>query len=536
MTTVLELPSVGSYRPEIDVYKDPHLRMKHLINSTTEIMLDMQEALRVQTSRLEDLLQEVYLVMWEFKSHEFIENTFIMEKLKAKLRAQQVYNKLVCNCHNDSELYNIIVLVEKVYAADNDFDRIHNGELLQVALSEFLSEMMPHMEEEEAIFQPLLAKYFDYEELKELKVTVLEQHKLWKEKVEAEKKLKKGKDEQNMEIQKRLYFELQQLDTPVNSYCKEMANLGFETTPTIGDMPEEILTLIFGFLNPKELIQAGTVSRIWLTLSRRSSLWRNILATQWMRGQWTFQEIVNDHPLDDVRDRKAKDKILFDEDADVDESDWSDSDSSSGSVDSHKRQVNFYTGLVQHLLPEVGSGVVKVVVTDSVFISNQHLRKIIKMCPRLEILDCSYTNVTDAAFKGLSADASLRELQKLDLTGCSLLTDTAIERISSCFMFHKKMDRVPKVTWISASGCKLLTEKIFGYMEVLKPCLEYLDLSGCSRINGRRMVSFVEGCPKLSPENLYYCSTIEDGPYPNNANGCQNLECSFRSCCQQIRN
>ena len=56
------------------------------------------------------------------------------------------------------------------------------------------------------------------------------------------------------------------------------------------------------------------------------------MATQWMRGQWTFQEnqIVNDHPLDDVRNRKAKDKILFDEDADVDESDWSDSDSSSG--------------------------------------------------------------------------------------------------------------------------------------------------------------------------------------------------------------
>ena len=39
---------------------------------------------------LDTLLQDVYSAMWELKSHEYIENTFIMDRLKARLQARRV--------------------------------------------------------------------------------------------------------------------------------------------------------------------------------------------------------------------------------------------------------------------------------------------------------------------------------------------------------------------------------------------------------------------------------------------------------------
>jgi hypothetical protein len=41
---------------------------------------------------------------------------------------------------------------------------------LQDAVYTFMEEFVPHMEEEETTFQPLLSQYFQYEELKQLKV------------------------------------------------------------------------------------------------------------------------------------------------------------------------------------------------------------------------------------------------------------------------------------------------------------------------------------------------------------------------------
>ena len=44
---------------------------------------------------LQPSLQAVYEAMWELKSHEIIENEYIMDILKARLQARQV-SKLIC--------------------------------------------------------------------------------------------------------------------------------------------------------------------------------------------------------------------------------------------------------------------------------------------------------------------------------------------------------------------------------------------------------------------------------------------------------
>lgn len=66
--------------------------MKELVNRHLKQVPEIEDFENV--SLLETLLQSVYQAMWELKSHEYIENYFIMDRLKARLQAQQVTFRL----------------------------------------------------------------------------------------------------------------------------------------------------------------------------------------------------------------------------------------------------------------------------------------------------------------------------------------------------------------------------------------------------------------------------------------------------------
>ena len=70
---------------KVDLFRVPHSRMKELVTwplKEAAGLLDVQD--------LEPSLQAVYEAMWELKSHEIIENQFIMDTLKARLQSRQV--------------------------------------------------------------------------------------------------------------------------------------------------------------------------------------------------------------------------------------------------------------------------------------------------------------------------------------------------------------------------------------------------------------------------------------------------------------
>ena len=48
---------------------------------------------------MEATLEIIYSTIWELKTHEIIENTVIMTKLKERMVQRQIYNRSVCNCH-----------------------------------------------------------------------------------------------------------------------------------------------------------------------------------------------------------------------------------------------------------------------------------------------------------------------------------------------------------------------------------------------------------------------------------------------------
>ena len=76
-------PNPISNKP--DVFRIPHSRMRELVTWPLKEAASVPDVQDLQPS-----LQAVYEAMWELKSHEIIENEYIMEILKARLQARQV--------------------------------------------------------------------------------------------------------------------------------------------------------------------------------------------------------------------------------------------------------------------------------------------------------------------------------------------------------------------------------------------------------------------------------------------------------------
>jgi len=98
----------------------------------------------------------------------------------------------------------------------------------------------------------------------------------------------------------------------------------------------------------------------------------------------------------------------------------------------------------------------------------------------------------------------------------------------------RRKARVSGLHSLILSGCHKLTDKCLE--ELMKSStsvrkLRLLDMSGCFRFTARMLNNLVKKCPTLTPEYLFYCDHITDGPYSNEANGCNNLQSVKRACC-----
>jgi F-box/leucine-rich repeat protein 5 len=256
--------------------------------------------------------------------------------------------------------------------------------------------------------------------------------------------------------------------------------------------------------------------------------------------------------------------------------------------------IEFISRFTVNALVRIGEGVQRLVVAGGLHLNSTILRSMLVLCPNIKHLDASYTNITDLSFKGLvffllkynrkiteithcleivnrlASKKACVHLEHLDLTGCRLVTDVGLERLGNCFKsklsgsFYKcgscqsckscpkyqaPLDNArynsngslvedevfsPGLLYLSLSGCTSVTD--FGLQSLLevtlqKESLSYMDLSGCPMMSGQGLKMITEHSSRLQPEDLYYCNRIQEGPYPDEANGCQNLGCPIRGCC-----
>ncbi|XP_021343919.1 F-box/LRR-repeat protein 5-like [Mizuhopecten yessoensis] len=412
-----------SWPAEVDVFTIPHSRMKELVQRYLNMMSDINFT---NVGHLTLLLENLCNTFKEFYNHEQVENQFIMKKLKEKLQCLSIKNHAVCNCHSDNRLTEMLNLFQDGYKCTEktDADRINYGIKLRTALEEFTSSFLPHMEEEEEIFQPMLIEYFSYDELCDIKNEVLMHHSI----NPGQKEVKLEEDDELMcdEVQEK-----EELEKSEKEYK------GIDT------LPEELMLKIFSHLNPRELSHCAQVSQRWNELATDGSLWKTILPVQWSIGQWSFaprlDSDVEEEKVDVIKELMVDvlSDEMVDEDADRDESRGDDSDNSVDDECTEDKQIRkeaaMLTSLVKYLLPRVGSHVKSCYLGYSKGLVNGLLYKILSQCPNMEVLDLSQTRISDIGFKGLGRKGCGAKLKYLNLGGCFNITDTTLKRLSSSF-------------------------------------------------------------------------------------------------------
>lgn len=518
---------------EINVFKIPHSRMMQLVNACNNKLTVTDFA---NSDALFGLLTNLQGVFKEFKSHEEIENEFIMKKLKSKLKALAIHNSAVCNCHNDDEFTPLLNLVDMGYLHINKTkttsEKISFGIKLRKALNHFTKRFVPHMKEEEEVFQPLLMEYFTEEELVEMKIIVIKSH-------------------------------MQQRKSPSGAKLND-TDLNQSTVAHLNDLPDELLLNIFSYLSKSDVLKAAQVNRKWNGLVYDKTNWRNLDFDEWIQKKNCF--------LDFDAEQEDNQRTFGFKDMDyIDESDEEYEDESQ----IKQSEVKLLQFWIRDFLPKVGSYLEELTITKCKSLNNNLARRILQLCPNLRALNLSYTPISDNSFRSVK----LNKLEQLNCEGCENLSDKAfkylllstktrqtesdcitnqhkcslkneslcnscskyqsnsIEEISNKHRGHfssSQADDNTRLKYINLSGCWSLTDSGLEYIATVYDLkeLQYLNLSGCLNVSSIGMNLFVRVSEQLHGENLYYCDNIDNGPLRETANGCENLECGSKFCCR----
>nr|XP_009671561.1 PREDICTED: F-box/LRR-repeat protein 5 [Struthio camelus australis] len=348
--------------------------------------------------------------------HEQIENECIIGLLQQRSRT-------VYNVHSDNKLSEMLSLFEKgLKNVKNEYEQLNYAKQLKERLEAFTRDFLPHMKEEEEVFQPMLMEYFTYEELKDIKKKVIAQHCSQKEAAEFRGLSKWNQAEELQKVFKYSVDEKADQETEVTGHNTNITNL-----------PPEVMLTIFSYLNPQELCQCSQVSTEWSQLAKTGSLWKHLYPVRWARGDWysgPAADVETEPDEEWVKNRKDESRAFqeWDEDADIDESEEAAEDSLAINIAQMEKRL--LHGLIHNVLPRVGSSVKTLVLAYSSAASSKMVRQILELCPNVEYLDLTQTDISDSAFESWSSVGCCQNLRHLDLSGCEKITDVAIERIS----------------------------------------------------------------------------------------------------------
>ena len=154
---------------ELDVFYVPHYRMKKLVRDTEEqvcvtrcvhvcehnyLIYPSPQLSQVDFSDQESyqcLLQQLSRRFREFKTHEDIENRYILHPLLPKL-GKECSTTLVNDIHSDNRLGELVTLVDGAPRGAGVEEREQFGGRLKDAIACFTVDFLPHMEEEEQVW------------------------------------------------------------------------------------------------------------------------------------------------------------------------------------------------------------------------------------------------------------------------------------------------------------------------------------------------------------------------------------------------
>ncbi|XP_047443098.1 F-box/LRR-repeat protein 5 isoform X1 [Mugil cephalus] len=411
---------MAPFPDEVDVFTGPHWRMKQLVGLYCEKLSKTNFS---NNNDFRSFLQSLCATFKEFKMHEQIENEYIIGLLQQ--RCCTVYN-----VHSDNKLSEMLSLFEKgLHSVKSEYEQLNYAQQLKERLEAFTQDFLPHMKEEEEVFQPMLMQYFTYEELKDIKKQVIAQHcnqqqggcavevlkgfSLWSHAEELQKAFKYADHEKtDYELEKNR-----------------------NSSTHISKLPTEIMLRLFHYLSPEDLCRCSQVCSSWSELAKTGSLWRHLYPVRWARGDYYSGppgDLDQEPDEEWVKSRENEGRAYqeWDEDADVDESDMSGNRGGSSAISTAQREKRLLNGIIQNLLPAVGPSVKSITLAYSSTVSSKMVRQILSLCPNITHLDLTQTDVTDLAFDSWSSLGACRSLEHLDLSGCEKISDHTLKKLS----------------------------------------------------------------------------------------------------------
>ncbi|KAM7410418.1 hypothetical protein PAMA_001722 [Pampus argenteus] len=446
---------MAPFPDEVDVFTGPHWRMKQLVGLYCEKLSKTNFS---NNNDFRSFLKSLCATFKEFKMHEQIENEYIIGLLQQ--RCCTVYN-----VHSDNKLSEMLSLFEKgLHNVKSEYEQLNYARQLKERLEAFTQDFLPHMKEEEEVFQPMLMQYFTYEELKDIKKQVIAQHcnqQQWDCAAEVLKGFRLWS--QAEELQKAFKY----ADHEKTDY--ELEQKGNATHISL--LPTEIMLRLFHYLSPEDLCRCSQVCTSWSELAKTGSLWRHLYPVHWARGDYYRGPPgdLNQEPDEDWVKSRHEEGLAYqewDEDADVDESDVSGHTEGSLAIDTAQREKRLLNGIIHNILPAVGPSVKSIVLAYSSTVSSKMVRQILSFCPNITHLDLTQTDVTDFAFDSWSSLGACLSLEHLDLSGCEKITDHTLKKLSvglgdlaSSTCFDKRSDRRAKLLKSSPIPITLMDER-----------------------------------------------------------------------------
>ncbi|XP_069555399.1 F-box/LRR-repeat protein 5 [Brachyistius frenatus] len=447
---------MAPFPDEVDVFTGPHWRMKQLVGLYCEKLSKTNFS---NNNDFRSFLQSLCATFKEFKMHEQIENEYIIGLLQQ--RCCTVYN-----VHSDNKLSEMLSLFENgLHSVKSEYEQLNYAQQLKERLEAFTQDFLPHMKEEEEVFQPMLMQYFTYEELKDIKKQVIAQH-CSQQQWDCAAEVLKGFSlwSQAEELQKAFKY----ADHEKTDYELEKNR---NSSTHISQLPTEIMLRLFHYLSPEDLCRCSQVCSSWSELSKTGSLWRHLYPVRWARGDYYSgpPEDIDQEPAEEwVKSRQKEGRAYqeWDEDADVDESDVSGLKEGSLAISTAQREKRLLNGIIQNLLPAVGPSVKSIILAYSSTVSSKMVRQILSLCPNITHLDLTQTDVTDFAFDSWSALGACHSLEHLDLSGCEKITDHTLKKLSvglgdltSSTRVDKRSDRRAKLLKSSPVPITLMDER-----------------------------------------------------------------------------
>ncbi|XP_076840815.1 F-box/LRR-repeat protein 5 isoform X2 [Brachyhypopomus gauderio] len=407
---------MAPFPDEVDVFTGPHWRMKQLIG------LYCDKLSKTNFSNNNDFrafLQTLCATFKVFKIHEQIENEYIIDQLQQRSRT-------VYNVHSDNKLSEMLSLFEKgLRNVKSECEQLNYARQLKERLEAFTQDFLPHMKEEEEVFQPMLMEYFTYEELKAIKRQVIAQH-CSQQQGDVAAEVLKGLNvwSQAEELHKAFKYS-------DHEKTQDEVEVGVRTHISV--LPEEVLVRLFRYLGPVDLCRCSQVCSTWAELVQTGLLWRHLYPVRWARGDHYCgppSELDQGPDEEWVQNLREEGRAFqeWDEDADVDETEEACEDKLA--MDTVRQEQRLLNGMIQNLLPAVGSSVRTISLAYSVTVSSKMVRQILSLCPNLKHLDLTQTDITDSAFDSWAELGACRSLEHLDLSGCEKITDHTLKRLS----------------------------------------------------------------------------------------------------------